>query len=342
MPSRAEQFPKQMALTSTVLAEIWKKLNWRTARRIIHKIQVWWGDNVQDIFTHEPLRTRRSLERRFRLWTGKSLNLEQPKTLGEKIQWLKFYYHNPILTKLADKYTVRPYVAEKIGEEYLIPLIGVYESVSEIDFEKLPKKFILKATHGCGWNILCKDKQCFDIEEAKRKLKKWLRTNYYYSSGKMKMRMGLEWQYKEMKPRVVCETLLERPDGKDLYDYKIYLFNGVPKFILIAVGRSSSLTFMCFTTDWERIPVSRLDAPGGTDISVPKPKQLDKMLALACQLAPDVPLVRVDFYIHEDKIYFGELTFTPNSGNARWKPEHYDRIFGDMLVLPEKTYSVEN
>ena len=311
------------------------KTNRKTFRQIAGRTLIWLGDNVLDIFTPKALCPRRSLERRFRLRTGKPLNLEQPKTLSEKIQWLKLYYQNPLLTTLADKYTVRPYVAEKIGEEYLIPLISVYESVSEIDFGKLPEKFILKATHGCGWNIICKDRQNFDIEDAKRKLTRWLNTNFYD--------FELEWQYKDMKPRIVCETLLERPDGADLYDYKIHLFNGTPRFILIAVGRSSSPTFVFFTTDWERIPVNRPGKTGnGTLVDVPKPKQLDKMLALACQLAPDVPLVRVDFYIHEEKIYFGELTFTPNSGTARWDPEQYDRVFGDMLVLPEKPCSIEN
>jgi len=312
------------------LAKIWKKISRKTLRRIVDCTLIWLGDNVLDIFTPKALRPRRSLERRYRLRTGKPLNLEQPQTLGEKIQWLKLYYQNPLLTELADKYTVRPYVAEKIGEEHLIPLIGVYESVSEIDFEKLPEKFIMKATHGCGWNIICRDKQHFDIEDAKQKLTRWLNTNFYD--------FELEWQYKDMKPRIICETLLERPDGRDLYDFKIYFFNGVPRFILVAVDRELNLTFMYYNTDWERIPVERLGHPIEASFSVPKPAQLGKMLSLACQLAPDVPLVRVDFYIHEEKIYFGELTFTPNSGIARWNPEQYERIFGDMLTLPEKPY----
>ena len=302
--------------------------NRKTLRQIVGHTLIWLGDNVLDIFTPEALRPRRSLERRFRLRTGKPLNLEQPKTLGEKIQWLKLYYHNPILTTLADKYTVRPYVAEKIGEEYLIPLIGVYESVSEIDFDKLPEKFILKASHGCGWNVICKDKRHFDIEDAKQKLMRWLNTNFYNNE--------LEWQYKDMKPRIVCETLLERPDGKDLYDYKIFLFNGGPKFTQVMVGRETCLTALFFDTHWKPIPVSRADLSNSTLVSVPKPEQLDKMLTLACQLAPDVPLVRVDFYVHEERVYFGELTFTPNSGTARWNPERYDLIFGDMLCLPDK------
>jgi len=299
-----------------------------TLRQIAGRTLIWLGDNVLDIFTPEALRPRRSLERRFRLRTGKPLNLEQPKTLSEKIQWLKLYYHNPILTKLADKYTVRPYVAEKIGEEYLISLIGVYETVSEIDFDKLPEKFILKATHGCGWNIICKNKQHFDIEDAKQKMTRWLNTNFYDTE--------FEWQYKDMKPRIVCETLLERPDGKDLYDYKIFLFNGVPKFTQVMVGREAGLTALFFNTNWEQIPVLRADLPNETHVSIPKPEQLDKMLVLACQLAPDVPLVRVDFYVHEERIYFGELTFTPNSGTARWNPAQYDLIFGDMLCLTDK------
>ena len=315
---------------SKVVAEIQKKIDWN-----IYKMRVWWSDCILNIFTPAHLRARRSLERRFRISTGKKLNLEQPKTLGEKIQWLKLYYRNPILTELADKYTVRPYVAEKVGEEYLIPLIGVYESVSEIDFKKLPEKFILKATHGCGWNIICKDKQRFDFEDTKRKLTKWLNTNYYD--------FGLEWQYKDMKPRIVCETLLERPDGRALDDYKIFLFNGVVRYVQVVVGRESSQNNMYFDMNWGRIPVSHIGKTGnGTHTDIPKPEQLDKMLTLARQLTPDVPLVRVDFYIHEGRIYFGELTFTPASGHVHWSPEQYDQIFGDMLVLPEKPYSAES
>lgn len=295
---------------------------------------VWLGKKVLFSIVPHHIRVRLTLKRRYRLNTGKPLNLKQPKTLGEKIQWLKLYYHNPILTQLADKYAVRPYVAEKIGEEHLIPLIGVYESVSEIDFDKLPEKFILKATHGCGWNIICKDKQHFDVEDAKQKLTQWLGTNYYDG--------GFEWQYKDMKPRIICETLLERPDGKVWDDYKIFLFNGVPRFFQVEVGRETNVALLFFDMDWGRIPVKRLEYPNDAPFSVPRPERLDKMLALACQLAPDVPLVRVDFYVHEGKIYFGELTFTPAGGNARWDPEQYGQIFGDMLVLPDKPFSAES
>jgi len=294
---------------------------WREIKRIPR--------NIRNFFIFdEQLRNRYSLERVYLEYFGKPLNLEQPVTLNEKLQWLKLYYRNPIMTRCADKYAVRSYVVEKIGDEYLIPLLGVYESVSEIDFEKLPEKFILKVTHASARNIICKDKQHFDFDGTKRKLEKWLGKNYY--------KRGLEWQYKDIKPRIVCEPLLERADGRDLYDYKIYCFHGVPKFINVNVGRESSLTYMFFDTNWERIPVYCLEQPNGTIVKIARPEQLDKMLALACQVAPDVPLVRADFYVHDEKIYFGELTFTPECGYARYYPEQYDRIFGDMLNLPEK------
>ena len=294
---------------------------------------------ILDVFVSEQFRVKRRVERHFLRKTGKFLDLENPQTLGEKIKWLMLYYKNPLLTELADKYSVRPYVAEKIGEEYLIPLIGVYESEDEIDFEKLPEKFILKATHGVGWNIICKDKKHFDLDKAKRKLKKWLNTNLY--------NRYFEWQYKDIKPRIICEKLLECPDGQDLHDYKIFVMNGTPKFILVVTGRATKLqkltqsvtgrgkmAYVFFDPDWNYIPVCRAGFPNEMHANFPKPKQLEQMLALASQLAPDVPLVRVDLYIHNEQIYFGELTFTPAAGGHRWQPEEYAYIFGDMLTLP--------
>ena len=302
---------------------VWKFL--RTLRRLWHSLQSIWVPKEQ--------LPKFWIERKYLRTIGQWPDLESPKTLNEKIQWLKLYYHNPLLTTLADKYTVRDYVAGKIGEEHLIPLIGVYENVAGIDFEQLPEKFILKATHGCGWNMICKDKQSFDIAGAKRKLEKWLNTNFY--DGRF------EWQYKDMKPRIICETLLERPDGKALHDYKILFLNGKLCFIQVVTGRGERSKFglkpanVFFSTDWELLPIRYPFRPHVEDIAdIPKPKQLDQMIGLAYRLCPDVPVVRVDLYLHEEKVYFGELTFTPRSGLFVWEPEEYNRTLGDMLVLP--------
>ena len=264
------------------------------------------------------------------LWNrcGQKLDLKLPKTFSQKIQWLKLYYRNPLFTQLADKYSVRRYVAEKIGEEYLVPLFGVYEAVSEIDFDALPEKFALKGTHGSTWNILCHDKKQLNWEEAKEKMDRWLHTNFYDYSR--------EWVYKNIKPRIVCEKLLEMPSGEAMWDYKIFCFNGLPKYIVVDVGRFSEHTRNVYDLEWDLQPVFYTYPPSSSPL--PKPEQLPKMLELASILSQESPFARIDFYIHEARIYFGEITFYPASGFMPWRPREFDETVGQLLKLPDKPW----
>lgn len=271
---------------------------------------------------------------RYHAWRGlrrrskQKFDLKNPKALSQKVQWLKLYYRKPLYTQLADKYSVREYIKEKIGEEYLIPLIAVFESVAEIDFDQLPEKFVLKATHGCGWNVLCHGKSKLDREAVLKQLDHWLHTNLFDSSR--------EWQYKNIKPRIVCEKLLETPDGKALYDYKIFCFNGTPKIIEVDVGRFERVTRNMYDTDWNLMPC-QCSFPN-VPFPLEKPEQLPKLLELATALSQEMPYGRIDFYVHEGRIYFGEITMHPGCGFMDWHPHEYDEIVGNMLVLPDKPW----
>ena len=178
--------------------------------------------------------------------TGKNLNLENPKTFNEKIQWLKLYDNSPLKTKLADKYLVREWIEEQIGSEYLIPLLGVWNNFDEIDFDKLPEKFVLKANHGSHWNIIVKDKSKLDKSKAKKKFDKWMARDYAFKAG-------LELQYRGIKPKIIAEKFIEDTNG-ELNDYKIMCFNGEPKFVWVDCGRYSNHTKNIYDLDWNLQP----------------------------------------------------------------------------------------
>ena len=261
----------------------------------------------------------------FKYRIGYKLNLKKPKTFNEKLQWLKLYNRNPIYTKLVDKNDVREFVKEKIGEEYLIPQIGVYNDVSEIDFSKLPKKFVLKCTHDSGGIIICRNKEELDIEKAKHKLEKHMKKNYFY--------WGREWPYKDVAPRIVCEEFIEDGEHEDLIDYKFMCFNGKVKCSFVCLNRNSKegLNVDFYDREWNKMPFERHYK--NSNIKLEKPKQYEKMIELSETLASDIPFVRVDFYEVKEKIYFGELTFFPGSGLEEFRPEKYDRMLGDWIKL---------
>lgn len=275
----------------------------------------------------DPSKYETELKEWFKQKTGKPLNLENPQTLSEKIQWLKLYDSTPIKTRLADKYLVRDWVKEKIGEKYLVPLLGVYNSFDEIDFDKLPNKFVLKANHGSSWNIVVKDKSKFNKENAKRLFGIWLKTNFAFRSG-------LELHYKNIKPKIIAEKFI---DG-DMHDYRILCFNGEPKIIWDDkdVVNSAKHSRNIYDTNWNLLPVG-LVYPRRDKIDK-KPELLDQMLECAKKLCKEFNLVRVDFFITNGKLYFSELTFTPHTGLFKWDPPKYDKIFGDMLTLPNEKY----
>ncbi|MDC7723218.1 ATP-grasp fold amidoligase family protein [Priestia megaterium] len=264
------------------------------------------------------------LRLQFRKHLREKLNLKTPKTFNEKIQWLKLYDRKPEYIKYVDKYSVREYIKETIGEKYLIPLIGVYDNVEDIEWEKLPNKFVLKCTHGSHCNIICTDKSDLDIKDAKKKLETWMQRNWYW--------YGREWPYKDVKPRIVCEKFMLDESGVELKDYKIFCFNGEPKMIEVDYNRFNGLTKNLYDINWTYIPVSfnRSTEPNKT---IEKPKRLDDMLQLASRLAKDYPFVRIDFYSISTEIYFGEITFYPISGFGNIQPKEFDYKWGSWINL---------
>ena len=259
--------------------------------------------------------------------TGECLDLENPSTFNEKIQWLKLNDSVDYKTRLADKYLVRDYVKEKIGEEYLIPLIGVYDNFDDINFAEMPNKFVMKANHASGWNIIVDDLNALDIPEARKKFQIWLNRNYAYYSG-------LELHYKNINPKIVIEQYIEN-DGHELFDYRFFCFSGKAYYIWVDVdsGKSSHRRNV-YDLDWNLLPL-QVNYPNDKNLDR-KPKNLQKMIELAEKLSEGINFVRVDLYEVKDTIYFGEMTFTPQSGQATWDPPEYNKIYGDLLVLPNE------
>lgn len=258
---------------------------------------------------------------------GKKLDLGNPKTFNEKLQWLKIHDRKPEYTTMVDKYAVKKYVADKIGEEYIIPTLGVWERFDEIDFDELPDQFVLKCTHDSGGLAICKDKRTFDIKAAREKIEKSLKRNYYWS--------GREWPYKNVPPRIIAEKYMTQIEGEDLNDYKLMCFNSKVKATFVCSNRFSpdGLNVTFYDTEWNRMPFERHYKAATNDVV--KPKSYEEMVAIAEKLAQDIPFVRVDFYEIKDKPYFGELTFFPGSGLEEFRPDEWDDKLGQLVKLPE-------
>lgn len=213
------------------------------------------------------------------------------------------------------------------GEEYIIPTLGVWEHFDDIDFDKLPDKFVLKCTHDSGGLVICRDKSKFDKEAARKKLEKCLKRNYFL--------YGREWPYKNVPPRIIAEKYMVDESGVELKDYKIFCFHGVPKIIEVDFNRFVGHKRNLYTTSWELIDLE-ICYPSDENFKIAKPEHLEKLLQLATVLSQDIPHIRTDFYVINGKIYFGELTFCHGSGFEKFIPEEWDKIFGDWLKLPEK------
>ncbi len=267
------------------------------------------------------------LKIKYKLKIGKKLDIENPKTFNEKLQWLKLHDRKDIYTTMVDKYEVKKYVANIIGEEYIIPTLGIYEKWEEIDFDKLPNQFVIKCTHDSGGVIICKDKNDFNMKKAKKKICKLLGHNYFY--------YGREWPYKNVKPRIIIEKYMEDKYKKELKDYKLFCFNGKTEIILVCSERFSSDN-MCktwFDKEWNILHI--IENNHRVDSSIKRPKKLDEMIEKANILSKKIPFIRVDFYEINEKIYFGELTFFPSSGFEKFEPQEWNRKFGDMIELPK-------
>ena len=263
----------------------------------------------------------------FRRNAGYWPNLKNPVTFNEKLTWLKLYWRDHKAVQCADKYAVRNFVIERGLSSILNDLYGVYDSVEEIDFDGLPSKFVLKVTHGCGYNIICIDKAKLDWDETKRKLKYWQGINYFNYS--------LEWPYREIKPKIVCERYIQTADGKPLKDYKVFCFDGEPRMLFVASDRINGKTkFNFYTCDWESIPVEN-HYPRSSE-ALPRPEQLEEILEISRKLSKGFPHVRVDVYIESGTVIFGEMTFFHMSGNQPFSPFKYDVEFGKYLTLQMK------
>lgn len=256
---------------------------------------------------------------------GKKLNLKNPQTFNEKMQWLKLNDRKEIYTTMVDKYDVKKYVANIIGEEYIIPTIGVYDNFDNINFDELPNKFVIKCTHDSGGVVVCKDKSTFNIEIARKKINDCLKKNFYY--------LGREWPYKNVKPRIIIEKFLDDEKNEDLIDYKIMCFNGKAQCSFLCLNRRSKegLNVDFYDLNWNKMPFERHYKQ--SNIVMEKPENYDLMIELAEKLAKNIPFVRVDFYDIKGKVYFGELTFYPGSGMEEFNPEEWDKKLGDLLVL---------
>jgi len=253
----------------------------------------------------------------------KILDLRSPKTFTEKIIWLKMNQHYNFAGLFADKIRVKDYVADKIGAHYIIPTLGTYETASEIDFAALPESFILKANHGSGWNIICLDKSKCDWEITRSKLEYWLSTNYYD--------LGKEYQYRDIKPKLLWEELLENTPDTPLIDYKIHCFSGNPTFIQVDLDRFTKHTRNFYDLDWNLVPFTTL-YPLGKRL-IPRPAALSEMLDIAQQLSENLKCVRIDLYFHKDKVYFSEITFHHGGGFEPFFPSEYDHMLGDLIIL---------
>lgn len=264
----------------------------------------------------------------YRLRIGKKLNIKNPTTLNEKLQWLKFNYRLPIQSIVSDKLLVRDYVSKIIGEEYLIPILGSWKSFNEINFDELPNQFVLKCNHDSGGLVICKDKKYFNYKLAKKKIEKSLKSNFYF--------VGREYQYRNIIPTIICEKFIS-DNGLVPMDYKIYCFNGTPDVILVCKDRfrnnSHKASYLYFDQNWNFLPLNKGDDKIA-EVNIPKPKNFEKMLEIAKKLSKDFIFSRIDLYNINGKIYFGEITLSPNSGFDADITYETDLTFGKKLEIP--------
>ena len=302
-----------------VLSGIKKFLNNPAARfKFLNRQNKWMSDEAY-------------LKKLYYYRVGKTLNLDNPQTFNEKIQWLKLYDRKPAYTTMVDKYEAKKYVADIIGEEYIIPTLGVWDRFEDIDFDKLPEQFVLKCTHDSGGLVICRDKASFNKEAAAKRINKCLKKNYYLDNR--------EWPYKDVKPRVIAEEFLTeagKEQGQGLADYKIWCFNGKPVYVQYITSRTAGEpTEGFYDRNWQ-LQKFRYHNPL-MEQALPRPKELEKLLELAEVLAQNTAFLRCDFYVPEENtIKFGELTFYPVSGMEFWHPEEMDEVLGAMISLPER------
>lgn len=300
---------------------LYKKLSYLNYERTIR--------NNQELFYKEGVEgVKKAITLSMERLVGYAPNFDNPLTFNDKMQWLKVYWFDPRVVQCCDKDKVREYVSEKGLSELLIPQIAVFKNINEININMLPDKFVLKPSHDSGHTYICTDKNSFDLKRAKRELAKWLACDYAFR--------GMEWAYHNNHPTIVCEELIE-PDHEagELFDYKFFCFNGKPEYIFFVSDRQNEAKSDFYDMNWQLQNFRWFYEPSGK--IHPRPKCFAQMAKYAEILAKDFPFVRVDFYEANGKVYFGELTFFHGSGYGWFKPEEWDRKFGDKIELPEKT-----
>ena len=277
---------------------------------ILNHTYKWWPDTLW-------------LECLYRSKLHRKLNLKNPQRFTEKLNWLKLHDHNPLYTRLVDKYEVKHYIAERLGEQMVIPSYGVWEHFDDIDFVKLPNQFVLKCTHDSGRFCICRDKTTFDMVGARQKLETSLKNNFFWWTR--------EWPYKNVKPRIIAEKFMVDDDSDALTDYKFFCFNGQPKMMYISKDVSADPRTDFFDMDWNHLPFRMKDA--NADVIPKKPDLFEEMKEIAVTLSQGIPHVRVDLYVINGKIYFGEMTFFHNSGIFNITPDEWDYKIGKWLDL---------
>ena len=256
----------------------------------------------------------------------KFCNLKNPKTYNEKLNWLKLHDKNPIYTRIVDKFEAKEYVKNIIGDQYIIPTLGVWDNFDDIDFDKLPQQFVLKCTHDSEGLVIVKDKDKLDKEMAKNKIESALKQNFFY--------IGREWPYKNVKPRIIAEKYMEEHIDGELRDYKFFCFDGEPKAMFVASDRASdNVKFDYFDLNFNHLDIKQKYPHAEQPLR--KPVTFEKMIELSKVLSKGFPHVRVDFYEVDGQLYFGELTFYHFSGFMPFEPNKWDKIFGDWIKLPQ-------
>ncbi len=271
------------------------------------------------------------LQMMYWLHLGRKLNLKNPKTFNEKLQWLKLYNHKPEYTIMVDKVKAKEYVAKLIGEEHIIPTLGVWDDPDDIDFDALPDQFVLKCNHNSGTGMcICRDKSKLDIEKVKAELRKGLKENYF-----MRWR---EWPYKNVPRKILAEKFMVDESGTELKDYKIFCFNGEPRYCQVISDRNTDEKIDFYDMHWKRLVglvglVGLNDKVHNSEYAIPCPESFENMKQMASLLAKSIPFSRIDFYEINHQAYFGEITFFPATGFGNFNPREWNVKMGDMITL---------
>ena len=287
-------------------------------------------ENAMWLVLNHTLSDKTLLSLKFKKYFHKKMNWDNPQTFSEKIQWLKIYGRTKVNQIMSDKYLVKQYITDRIGAQYVIPLLGVWDKPEDIDFSKLPDKFVIKCNHNSGTGMyICRDKSKLDENTVRKELRKGLHQDYYIGSR--------EYAYKDIPRKFIAEQYMEDAETKELRDYKFFCFDGEPRALFIASGRlqgEECVTFDFFDMDYNHLPFT--NGHPNAKVQPEKPKCFEEMKQLAAKLSKDMPHVRVDFYEVNGRVYFGEFTFSHWGGLMPFEPEEWDYTFGSWIKLPQR------